>query len=42
MLFELPRFEYKNAMDMQEAVACLSQYGNRARVIAGATDLLVL
>lgn len=42
MLFELPHFEYKNAMDLQEAVACLTQYGNRARVIAGATDLLGL
>ena len=42
MLFELPRFEHINAKDVQETVSCLHRYGEKAKVIAGATDLLSL
>jgi len=42
MLFELPSFEHKDAMDVQEALSYLARYGDRAKVIAGATDLLSL
>ena len=40
MLFELPTFEYVDAKDMAEAAFCLHRYGEKAKVIAGATDLL--
>jgi xanthine dehydrogenase YagS FAD-binding subunit len=42
MLFELPRFEHIDATDVEEAVSCLRRHGEKARVIAGATDLLGL
>jgi xanthine dehydrogenase YagS FAD-binding subunit len=42
MLFELPSFEHIDAKDATDAVSCLRQYGGKARVIAGATDLLGL
>ena len=42
MLFELPIFEHIDATDVSEAASCLHQYGEKARVIAGATDLLSL
>jgi xanthine dehydrogenase YagS FAD-binding subunit len=42
MLFELPSFEHIDARDAADAVSCLRQYGGKARVIAGATDLLGL
>jgi xanthine dehydrogenase YagS FAD-binding subunit len=42
MLFELPNFEHIDATDVEEAVSCLHRYGEKARVIAGATDLLSL
>jgi xanthine dehydrogenase YagS FAD-binding subunit len=42
VLFELPSFEHVNARDMNEVVSWLQKYGRKARVIAGATDLLGL
>lgn len=42
MLFELPTFEYVDAKDVGGATSCLRRYGEKARVIAGATDLLGL
>jgi len=42
MLFELPGFEHVDAKDAREAALCLRQYGEKAKVIAGATDLLSL
>ena len=42
MLFELPRFEHVDARDVEEVAFWLQKYGGRARVIAGATDLLGL
>jgi xanthine dehydrogenase YagS FAD-binding subunit len=42
MLFELPSFEYVDARDVKEVVSWLQRYGGKARVIAGATDLLSL
>lgn len=35
------RFEYLEPTTINEAVSLLNQYGNKARVIAGGTDLLV-
>ncbi len=40
MLFELPTFEHVTAKDAGEAASCLRRYGGKAKVIAGATDLL--
>lgn len=40
MLFELPSFEYVDAQGAEEVVFWLQKYGQKARVIAGATDLL--
>jgi xanthine dehydrogenase YagS FAD-binding subunit len=40
MLYELPSFEYADARTVEEAVAWIHGSGNRARVIAGGTDLL--
>jgi len=34
-------FEYLEPASVAEAVALLSQYGERARVLAGGTDLIV-
>jgi xanthine dehydrogenase YagS FAD-binding subunit len=42
MLFELPSFEHVNARDVNEVVSWLQKYGGKAKVIAGATDLLGL
>jgi xanthine dehydrogenase YagS FAD-binding subunit len=42
MLFELPSFEHVDARDKKEVTSLLQKYGRRARVIAGATDLLGL
>ena len=42
MLFELPDFEYIDAKDAKQAVACLREHNGKASVIAGATDLLAL
>lgn len=35
------RFDYLEPASLQEAVTLLAQYGNRAKVLAGGTDLLV-
>jgi len=42
MLFEVPSLEHVNARDENEVVSWLQKYGGRARVVAGATDLLGL
>ena len=42
MLFELPSLEHVDARNVNEAVSWLHQYGRKARVVAGATDLLGL
>jgi len=42
MLFELPSFEHVDARDVKEVASCLQKYEGKARVIAGATDLLSL
>jgi len=42
MLFELPSFEHVDARDMKEVAFWLQKYGGKAKVIAGATDLLGL
>ena len=42
MLYELPHFEHVDAHSVDEAVGWLSQYGDRAKVVAGGTDLLGL
>ncbi len=42
MLFEVPSFEHIDARSMKEVTSLLQKYGARARVIAGATDLLSL
>ena len=34
-------FEYRKAFTLEEALACLSRYGGRAKILAGGTDLLV-
>ncbi len=42
MLLELPGFEHIDVRDFEEAVFWLDKYGERARVMAGGTDLLSL
>ena len=42
MLFELPSFEHVNARDVSEVASWLEKHGGKAKVIAGATDLLGL
>ncbi|MBI4318790.1 MAG: xanthine dehydrogenase family protein subunit M [Chloroflexi bacterium] len=37
----LPRFQHINAASVEEAVSLLNTFGERARVIAGGTDLLL-
>jgi len=37
----VPEFEYMEPASVEEAVALLARYGDRARVLAGGTDLLV-
>jgi len=40
MLFEVPSLEHVNARDVNEVTSLLQKYGGKAKVIAGATDLL--
>jgi CO/xanthine dehydrogenase FAD-binding subunit len=42
MRMRLPRFEYLGPKTIQEACSMLSEHGDKARVIAGGTDLLVI
>lgn len=42
MLYELPAFNYLQATSIQEATNCLSEYGSRAKILGGGTDLLGL
>ncbi len=42
MLFELPSFEHIDVETVEEAAFWLHRYGEKARVVAGATDLLGL
>jgi xanthine dehydrogenase YagS FAD-binding subunit len=42
MLFELPSLEHIHARDVNEVASWLQKYGGKAKVIAGATDLLGL
>jgi xanthine dehydrogenase YagS FAD-binding subunit len=42
MLFELPSLEHINARDVNEVTSWLQKCGGKAKVIAGATDLLGL
>ncbi len=42
MLLELPIFEHIDVTDVKDAASCLDRYGEKAKVIAGATDLLSL
>jgi len=37
----VPEFEYLSPQSLQEACALLAQYGNRAKVLAGGSDVLV-
>ena len=37
----VPEFEYLSPQSVQEACALLAQYGNRAKVLAGGSDVLV-
>lgn len=42
MLYELPNFEHVDVKSIEEALSWLRRYGEKARVIAGGTDLLGL
>ncbi|MCL5067716.1 MAG: FAD binding domain-containing protein [Thaumarchaeota archaeon] len=42
MLFELPEFEYYEPQNLQEALRILNEYGPRAKILGGGTDLLGL
>ena len=42
MLYEIPQIEHVNARSTEEAIYWLSRYGDKAKVIAGGTDLLSL
>ena len=42
MLYELPVFQHVDAKSVKEAVSCLHSNGEKAKVIAGGTDLLAL
>lgn len=42
LLYELPSFEHIDVKSVKEAVFWLHKYGDKAMVIAGGTDLLVL
>jgi len=42
LLYELPIFEHADATTIEEAVSLLTTYGEKARIMAGGTDLLAL
>ena len=42
MLYELPNFDYLDATSIEQALFWLQEYGNKAQVIAGGTDMLGL
>lgn len=42
MLYELPDFEYFEPRSLEEALGILHDYGQRAKILAGGTDLLGL
>ena len=42
MLFELPNFVHVDARDVKEVASLLHKYAGKAKVVAGATDLLSL
>jgi CO/xanthine dehydrogenase FAD-binding subunit len=42
LLYELPVFQHVDAKSVKEAVSCLYSNGEKAKVIAGGTDLLAL
>ena len=42
LLYELPNLEHVDAKSIEEALSWLRRYGEKARVIAGGTDLLGL
>jgi len=42
LLFELPRFEYVEPRTVGEALSILAEYGTRAKILGGGTDLLGL
>ena len=42
MLFELPEFEYYEPQDLQDALRIMKEYGSRAKILGGGTDLLGL
>jgi CO/xanthine dehydrogenase FAD-binding subunit len=42
VLLGLPEFDYHHASTIEEARALLAQFGDKARLLAGGTDLLIL
>ncbi|MGI0080753.1 MAG: FAD binding domain-containing protein, partial [Nitrososphaerales archaeon] len=42
MLYELPEFEYFEPETLDEALDILKEFGTRAKILAGGTDLLGL
>jgi len=42
VLFELPSFDHVEVKNLNEALCILNRYGEKARIIAGGTDLLSL
>ena len=42
MIYRMPKFEYLAPKTLEEALSLLSKYGEKARVLAGGTDLLIL
>jgi xanthine dehydrogenase YagS FAD-binding subunit len=42
VLYELPSLEHISVKSLDEAVSCLRKYGEKARIMAGGTDLLGL
>ena len=41
MLYRMPKFDYLAPKTLEEALSLLSEYGGKAKVLAGGTDLLV-